>query len=59
MKFYILEYADQTGLFYIDNQFGYTDNVLMAERYPSPEEALKYKKYPTMWIVRTVTITVT
>lgn len=59
MKFYVLEYSDHPGLYYIDNQFGYTDNVLMTEHYPSPEEALKYKKHPTKWIVRTVTITVT
>lgn len=49
--FYILEYASCPGTYYIDNQFGVTDNALIAEHYPTPEEALKYFKDPSKWNV--------
>lgn len=49
--FYILEYASCPGTYYIDNQFGATNDVLRAEHYHSPEEALKYWKDPSKWKV--------
>ncbi len=50
-NFYILEYASYPGIYYIDNQFGMTDDVLLAEHYSSPEEALKYMTDPSKWRV--------
>ena len=49
--FYILEYASHPGVYYIDNQFGMTNDVLSAEHYTSPEEALKYLENPSVWKV--------
>lgn len=49
--FYVLEYASKPGVFYVDNWNGYTDDVLRAEHYDSPEEALEYWEDPSMWKV--------
>lgn len=49
--FYVLEYAANPGIYYIDNWLGYTDEVLRAEHFTSPEEALKYKEDPSNWKV--------
>ena len=49
--FYVLQFAAHPGLYYCDSQFGVTDNLLLAERYSSPEEALKFKYDLSKWQV--------
>ena len=59
--FYVL-YNKIEDYLYIDNQFGYTKDILMAERYASYNEArdaLKYFKNPEEWKPAVVTIQVT
>jgi len=58
LHFYVL-YNTSESAFYIDNQFGYTNDVLMAERYPSKNQAqdnLKYFKNPKEWEVKVVLV---
>ena len=57
-NFYVLEYASRPGIYYSDNQLGSTSNVLLAERYSSAKEALKYMKQPSNWNVCIVHINV-
>ncbi len=57
-KFFVLEYASRPGIYYSDNQLGSTSNVLLAERYLSAKEALKYMKEPSNWKVCIVHIIV-
>lgn len=58
--FYVL-CNKENKFFYIDDQFGYTVNVLNAERYYSHDEAqdhLKYFNNPQKWEVKKVTVQV-
>lgn len=49
--FYVLEDASRPGVFYMDSWIGVTNDVLQAEHYTSPEEALKYWDDPSKWKV--------
>ncbi len=49
--FYILEHVSHPGIYWVDNQFGATHEVLLAERFSSPEEALKYWEDTSQWKV--------
>lgn len=58
--FYVL-YNTLESAFYIDNQIGATEDVLMAERYSSyykAQENLKYFKTPKEWEIKKVTVQV-
>lgn len=58
--FYVL-FNTTAGAFYIDNQFGFTNNMLLAEQYESREKAekeLKYFREPENWKVKKVTVRV-
>ena len=58
--FYVL-YNKENHFFYVDNQWGYTGDVLLAERYSSQKEAqdnLKYFKVPQEWEVKKATVQV-
>lgn len=59
--FYVL-YNKIDGTMYIDNQFGYTKDILMAERYDSynaARDTLKYFENPEEWKPAIVTVQVT
>ena len=56
--FYVLYNKIEEAL-YIDNQFGYTKDILMAERYPSYQDArdhLKYLKNSDEWQIKIVSV---
>ena len=57
--FYVLESYGNPGLYYIDSQELFTEDILKAERYSSPDEALKYWDNASSWRVCLVTINVT
>ena len=40
--FYVLKYKNEPGNYDQDSQWGSTEYVLLADRYESPTEALKY-----------------
>jgi len=58
-SFYVLEYKEDPGLYYSDNQFGWHNDIFLAERYESPEEALRFKRDPAIFNVLQVDIHVT
>ena len=58
--FYVL-YNVKNKALYIDTQWGYTTDLLRAERYESYEEAkkiLSYFKSPDEWEVKKVTLSI-
>ena len=58
--FYVL-YNKEEHFFYCDNQWGYTDDVLLAEQYSSCDKAqdhLRFFKTPEKWEIKKVTVQV-
>ena len=52
----ILEYKSSPGHYYCDNQWWYTMDPFVAERYNSSEEALRYMNNPNDWNIKKIFI---
>lgn len=60
-QFFFVLYNPSEDMFYVDNQFGYTADLLIAERYTTPaqaDEAIRYFKSPDQWVAKEVTVSV-